>query len=218
MLDFCRLIGIEPRRGTGENASDGLYQTALHYVQRRFGQDLVSDPANAGARAYLWRQITRLPHVPFRIAPGRLRQLLETHADDCDWMRQRLPELDMTQGLEPREGMAEIADPDDLCAIALGLEGQVRNLIRVPVPDQADPMLRIAGMLTAISLIAKADQSALRATIAHQLQVAGPLATPPATDRRGAGPCVLSKPDRSRACGRRQRGGSLSSPRVAQRA
>ncbi len=179
--DFCALLGIAGPPGGVVNASDGLSQVALHYVQRRFGLDLIADPGHAAARGRLWRHVSRLPHVPFRIAPARLQELMAQHGDDLDWMRQRLPELDMAQGLSPRSDSAEIREPEDLCALAIGLEAPLMALSGLSAPggqsaDQGDALRRIAAHLTAVALEDGGDQSGLRERIARLVQAAGPAA------------------------------------------
>ena len=83
-------------------------------------------------------QTACLPYVRFRIAPARLQELLAHHVADCDWMRARLPDLNLRAGLEADAGIAAIFRARCLCAVAAALEGQLCALCPVVVPPHSD--------------------------------------------------------------------------------
>ena len=168
VLDFCQLLGIAEHRNTGVNQADGLNQLALYYAYQRCGAEQPALPNYLQGRALLRRKLARLPFVRFRIAPARLRAMLATYADDCAWMQARLPEFEATQGLEPRSGIYELSDLEELIDIAREIEPAFMSLIPWFTPDANDATTRIGTAMAAIEAVGRTDQTAIRDRV-HQI-------------------------------------------------
>ncbi len=154
VLDFCHRLNIKMDPDCVERENESITKEALSllYIYRKFGPGYGTGRKSRHENAKLIQKLRGIGHTKVQVAPDIVKSIIKTHADDIQWIEDRM-KMSFDENIKEKNGCitseADMlqSDPSSVQALCELLEEDF-----LPSDNKGETLEEIANLVHALRL------------------------------------------------------------------